>query len=168
MALKNCKECGNQVSDKADKCPSCGVKIKKPLSPLAFLGILFILFAIIGSYLTKSVNINRESQTQSNELVDADVKKRIDESGANSVVIMSKRLIKNSAKDKDSLKFRNIITNKTTEFGLVACGEFNGRNSFGAMTGYKRFISGGQTLFIDGANDTTIPFSEMWIKACAK
>lgn len=31
MALKNCKECGYQVSDKADNCPKCGAKVKKVL-----------------------------------------------------------------------------------------------------------------------------------------
>lgn len=25
MAIVNCKECGKEVSDKADKCPHCGV-----------------------------------------------------------------------------------------------------------------------------------------------
>lgn len=28
MALKNCPECGNQVSNKATKCPHCGVPLK--------------------------------------------------------------------------------------------------------------------------------------------
>lgn len=27
MALKKCKECGNQVSTKADKCPKCGAPV---------------------------------------------------------------------------------------------------------------------------------------------
>lgn len=29
MALINCPECGNEVSDTAEKCPKCGYKIKK-------------------------------------------------------------------------------------------------------------------------------------------
>lgn len=28
MALKKCKECGNQVSTKADACPNCGARLK--------------------------------------------------------------------------------------------------------------------------------------------
>ena len=30
MALINCKECGNEVSDKALSCPKCGAPIEKP------------------------------------------------------------------------------------------------------------------------------------------
>lgn len=42
MALKNCKECGNQVSTKADKCPICGapVRNRKLRAPLIILVML--------------------------------------------------------------------------------------------------------------------------------
>ena len=29
MALIKCSECGNEISDKADKCPNCGYPVKK-------------------------------------------------------------------------------------------------------------------------------------------
>jgi hypothetical protein len=32
MALKKCKECGREVSSKADKCPNCGAPVKKDAS----------------------------------------------------------------------------------------------------------------------------------------
>ena len=41
MALIKCKECGHEVSKKADKCPNCGAPIKKQTSGCA------MLFAII-------------------------------------------------------------------------------------------------------------------------
>ncbi|WP_155920695.1 hypothetical protein [Methylobacter luteus] len=40
--LITCKECGHQVSDKADKCPSCGIKMPKRYSFIESMG--FILF----------------------------------------------------------------------------------------------------------------------------
>ena len=34
MALIPCKECGNQVSDKAFTCPSCGISLRKRAAAL--------------------------------------------------------------------------------------------------------------------------------------
>lgn len=49
MALINCPECSNQVSDQALKCPSCGKQLKKPKR--TFMGKvfkwLFILFNVL-------------------------------------------------------------------------------------------------------------------------
>ncbi|MEN6475661.1 MAG: zinc-ribbon domain-containing protein [Syntrophaceae bacterium] len=48
MALKKCKECGNEVSTKADKCPHCGAKVKGNIGCLGLIGI-FILIGMFGS-----------------------------------------------------------------------------------------------------------------------
>lgn len=47
MSLKKCKECGNQVSTKADKCPNCGVKnpAKKTISKF-WIGVINISILI--------------------------------------------------------------------------------------------------------------------------
>ncbi|AMW78652.1 hypothetical protein AMD27_06975 [Acinetobacter sp. TGL-Y2] len=158
MALINCKECGNQISDKADKCPNCGIKQKKSISLLAFIGILIVTFAFIGSYLSEP-----KVETTVNESVNKISNPELNE---NSVVITSKRLIKTTAFNEDSLKFRNISTKTTGKFGLVACGEVNGENRMGGMSGYVRFISNGKTLFMENNKDTTIPFKQMWEEAC--
>ena len=59
MALIECKECGHEVSKKADKCPNCGAPIKKQTSGCA------MLFAIIGGVMlfTYFVNLNDSSST---------------------------------------------------------------------------------------------------------
>ncbi|MDA8485132.1 hypothetical protein NNO07_18860 [Pseudomonas resinovorans] len=44
MALVKCKECGNQVSNKARACPSCGVKVPKRVG---IIGWLFVLFVVL-------------------------------------------------------------------------------------------------------------------------
>lgn len=54
MALIKCKECGDQVSDKAASCPKCGAPIaKKNKGPsgcmmvfLIFVGVLILLLFI--------------------------------------------------------------------------------------------------------------------------
>lgn len=43
-------------------------------------------------------------------------------------------------KDPDSAKFRNLFVSKY-EDELVLCGEMNAKNSFGAYTGYKPFMT---------------------------
>ena len=49
MALINCPECNNQVSNQALKCPSCGKQLRKPKR--TFMGkvfkCLFILFNVL-------------------------------------------------------------------------------------------------------------------------
>lgn len=54
MALKQCKECGNEVSTKAESCPKCGAILKKKMGCLGqiisvFL-VLFILWMISDIY----------------------------------------------------------------------------------------------------------------------
>ena len=50
MALKKCKECGNDISTEAASCPQCGAVIKKKSGFLRFIGaavlILITLIAI--------------------------------------------------------------------------------------------------------------------------
>ena len=55
MSLKNCKECGNSVSSKAEKCPHCGNPIKQKSSCFStgclIVIILFALAYFIGTIL---------------------------------------------------------------------------------------------------------------------
>ena len=44
MAMMKCKECGKDVSSKADKCPHCGIPIQKKSRT-------FLLFFLIASFL---------------------------------------------------------------------------------------------------------------------
>jgi hypothetical protein len=62
MALKKCKECGNDVSTEADSCPKCGAVIKKKRGFLRLIGaaiLIFITLIAIGSL------INGVSDTKS-------------------------------------------------------------------------------------------------------
>lgn len=48
MALKKCKECGNEVSTNAISCPNCGAVLKKKTGCLGYIGAAFLIFIIIG------------------------------------------------------------------------------------------------------------------------
>lgn len=61
MALRNCVECGKQVSSDAKSCPECGAPVKKRIGCLKIVGgitiaciALFIICGIIGSQLDTS------------------------------------------------------------------------------------------------------------------
>lgn len=68
MALKKCKECGNDVSTKATACPKCGAVLKKKTGCLGYIGaafLIFIVLGVIGSLMKEGSNTNRpESQSQ--------------------------------------------------------------------------------------------------------
>ena len=46
MAMKECKECGKEISDKAKRCPSCGVDTRNWFMKHKILSIIGILVAI--------------------------------------------------------------------------------------------------------------------------
>ena len=50
MALIKCKECNQEISDKAEKCPHCGVKLKKDggcCLPIIIIGIIVLIAGYI-------------------------------------------------------------------------------------------------------------------------
>ena len=68
MSITTCRECGNQVSSEAEKCPSCGIqnpaRLKNVLSIIgniigAVVGV-FILFAVAGYFLESSSSASCE------------------------------------------------------------------------------------------------------------
>lgn len=64
MALIKCKECGNEVSTKADKCPNCGAPVKpKQIGCFASLIIIFLVIGLIGII---SSNIYKSSERKAN------------------------------------------------------------------------------------------------------
>ncbi|MBV5305932.1 MAG: hypothetical protein J0652_04475 [Desulfobulbaceae bacterium] len=86
--------------------------------------------------------------------------------GEAETIVSAKRAIKNRVKDPDSVTFKDVFYSKTDKDGEVACGRFNAKNSFGAYTGYTRFISNGKTTFIEGQKDTSQPFPQLWTTIC--
>lgn len=53
MALIKCKECGHDVSDKADACPNCGAKVQKPAQQVGcgtIVGVVFLVGFLIAVF----------------------------------------------------------------------------------------------------------------------
>lgn len=77
-------------------------------------------------------------------------------------IVSAKRAVRASLKDPDSAQFKDVYANYTEEFGVVACGQFNAKNSYGAYTGFKRFVSSGKSVIIEGQDN----LADAWRGAC--
>jgi RNA polymerase subunit RPABC4/transcription elongation factor Spt4 len=138
MALTKCSECNKEISDEAKSCPFCGKRAPKKTSRFTWAVLALILIAV-------GMNVSRPDPSPeqiASAAVDAKPYKP-------DITIAARRVIKNSSKDADSLQFRNEFTSNYEVGGSAACGEVNGKNSFGALTGFKRFIVTGQTSMIE-------------------
>lgn len=61
MALIKCKECGREVSNKAEKCPNCGVKIKSGGCGCLSFVLVGILSVIIFVFIIGNLGIGNNS-----------------------------------------------------------------------------------------------------------
>lgn len=51
MAIINCKECGTEVSSKAETCPKCGARVaRKPMGCGTLIGVIFLGGIIISAF----------------------------------------------------------------------------------------------------------------------
>lgn len=65
MALIKCKECGTEISNKAESCPKCGAKVSKSSkfgTLITVIGALY-LFSIAWRMISPSQSINSNSET---------------------------------------------------------------------------------------------------------
>jgi hypothetical protein len=63
VAMKKCKECGNEVSTKAESCPKCGAVLKKKTGCLGYIAtavLIFIVLVLIGSMTNDDTSIDRQ------------------------------------------------------------------------------------------------------------
>ncbi|MNV63544.1 hypothetical protein D3C71_1561450 [compost metagenome] len=52
--------------------------------------------------------------------------------------------------------------NYTEEFGMVACGRVNAKNELGGYTGFRRFVSSGKSVILEGRDNV----ADAWTGAC--
>lgn len=76
MALIKCKECGNEISSKAETCPKCGVRLKPGPGAKSGAGSIISLFtltgglvgAVVGLVIAVSLLSNKNSVTPTRQL----------------------------------------------------------------------------------------------------
>lgn len=139
MALKKCKECGKEVSTKADKCPHCGAKVKSGIGCLGLIGIIFLI-GMFGSMFGESNNTTTKSTTSK---VSAPAKPKTAEEirkerieGAFSAWDGSHRglekLIKQTMNDPDSYDHEETAYWDKGDH-LIVKTTFRGKNAFGGV-----------------------------------
>ena len=78
---------------------------------------------------------------------------------------IGKGMVKAKLKDGDSAKFRRVYYTMTPYDIPATCGEVNSKNSFGAYTGFQRFLSGGQ-LSLTYVEEQVVDFDKVWKELC--
>lgn len=77
-------------------------------------------------------------------------------------VTASKRAVAAQMKDPESVQFKDVYANYTEEYDIVACGRVNAKNGFGGYTGFKRFVSDGKRVILEGRDN----LAGAWAGAC--
>ncbi len=77
-------------------------------------------------------------------------------------IVAAERAVRRELKDPDSAQFKDVRANYTEEFGVVACGRVNAKNDFGGYTGFRRFVSSGKSVILEGRNNV----ADAWVGAC--
>jgi hypothetical protein len=124
MALKPCRECGAQVSDAANTCPSCGVQspahklvpARKTVGCLGALGIAAVILIVLGVIGTLITPDRPAAPAKSKQALSINV----------AVVVL--KALKNSMKDPDSFELKSLIVHPSG----TACYEYRATNSFNA------------------------------------
>lgn len=76
MALRKCKECGNEISDSAETCPRCGYKQPKKAGILAWvLGMVVIVAIVRGTQTNSTESSPIDSASPANLVVASEIQK---------------------------------------------------------------------------------------------
>lgn len=74
MALTKCKECGEQISTKADACPKCGAKPPKKTSGFTWFVLILIIFGVYAANMSPSPSSSGANSGSSNKSKPAAIK----------------------------------------------------------------------------------------------
>lgn len=83
------------------------------------------------------------------------------------MIIEAKWRLEQAARNPDSARTREVHMGALTYAGQkVVCGEFNGQNGFGGMSGFQRFMMiGGKVPLLDGTGKDGDFFDGAWREA---
>lgn len=135
MALKNCKECGKEVSKKAEACPHCGAPVKKKptqygCGTLILIGIVAIIFiGVFSSDDTKTTSTPKAPKTQE-EIRKDEIGKNF--SGWDGSHRGLTKVIKKSMNDPSSYEHDETVYWDKGDH-LIVKTTFRGKNAFGGI-----------------------------------
>ncbi len=77
-------------------------------------------------------------------------------------IVAAERAVRGELKDPKTAKFRDVYANYSEELGVVACGRVNAKNELGGYSGFRRFVSSGKSVILEGRDNV----AEAWGEAC--
>lgn len=144
MALKKCKECGNDVSSKADKCPNCGAPTKPKSIGCGGLLLIIIIIGIFGSIIGGNDTKSTKTKSSSTPKKPTEI---VSNSAWDGSVYQVERYLKNNLKDPDSfeaIEWSPVSkVNLPTHKYIVRC-KYRAKNSFGG------YVIDNQLFYLDG------------------
>lgn len=149
MAMVKCKECGNEISSKAEACPSCGVKRKKTSTLTWIVGGLFAL-VVFGGVFGSVSNSPTPARSPAQQKHDADVQR----------AAIGAKAIKETLRNPDSLQLESALVMAS---GAV-CYEYRAQNGFGGINVENAVLSGDDKTFLSSSMDG---FAVAWNSHCA-
>lgn len=161
MALIKCKECGNQVSPKAQSCPRCGARVaRKPMGCGTLIAAVLLGAIVLGlgtSLIGPKTSPSPAPPAPTPE--QAATKKKQDEALARAQA--GAAMLKKAMRDPDSFKLSQALV---IDGSGAVCYEYRARNGFGGMNVGYAVISSDGTAF-KTENDSG--FRKLWQKECA-
>ena len=158
MALVKCEECGKQVSDRAESCPSCGAKPKNmeiekksdaSLKRNIFIG--FFVLVMVGFMMKESKPPSEkksdESLIKTPEAEEAK-KKREEEIAKQQTILLMISALRDETKNPPSFELVEAIKLKDG----TLCVTYRGTNSFGGVVTENKAISNGFKIVSYAAN----------------
>lgn len=158
MALINCKECGAEVSSKAETCPKCGARISaRQIGCGTFIIIILLGFLILAGlsnlFSTDAPPPTSETpqQTAAKQNKDAAVQR----------ATVGAIALKKAMRDPDSFKLESAIVIDGTG---AACYEYRAKNGFGGTNvGHAVLSTDGKTFKTSEMHG----FTKLWNHECA-
>jgi hypothetical protein len=127
MTLTKCKECGKEISNKADACPHCGHK------PTQYSGCFLVVIASLAVFGTVGIMSSKTPPAPpppepipTREQIAQDKKKE----ATRLMVLMYMQALKKDLRDPDSLVWETVRANDNAS---VICIEYRAKNGFGGM-----------------------------------
>ncbi|QQG66330.1 hypothetical protein [Desulfobulbus oligotrophicus] len=163
--MKNgqCPKCGNNFYDFSDHCMTCGWKPmdKQKIITISVVSIFLISLFVLTTTDVFTTREEIEKREVAKKEKEAAQKK---ENADNNMLYMARQAVLARMKDPGSSEFSDVYRAAS---GAV-CGRVNAKNSFGAYTGFVRFVSGGtqSATFLESDPAAAKNFNEVWDRMC--
>lgn len=136
MAITKCKECGKDISDKAEHCPHCGVPVnKKSNTGCGTIAAFFILLFIIIGSATSIYDSTKPKPVKTAEQVREDQIEKYFDAWDGSHINLTK-IIKDSLNDPESYQHDKTLYFDRSDHLIVET-TFRTKNKYGGMSTYQ-------------------------------